>query len=104
MFKISTQCSVMYIQRIPQIRLFSLKRPEGQYENEIFSLLEKAFRPSQLLVQDISGGCGSMFAIRIESTEFKGLTSVKQQQLVYKALGAEIAKWHGLQLKTSVPK
>lgn len=90
--------------RTPQLRLYSLKRPEGEYENEIFSLLEKKFNPSQLLVQDVSGGCGSMFAIRIESTDFKGLTPVKQQQLVYKALGPEIAKWHGLQLKTSASK
>lgn len=79
-------------------RLYST-RPTGEYENKIFSLLENDFKPKELLVQDISGGCGSMFAIRIESAEFKGLTPVKQQQLVYKSLGEELPKWHGLQLK-----
>lgn len=81
-----------------------MKRPEGEYENEIFSILEHDFEPSSLLVQDISGGCGSMFAIKIESQKFKGLSPVKQQQLVHKSLSAEVPKWHGLQLRTSAPK
>lgn len=54
--------------------------------------------PSQ--VQDISGGCGSMYAIEIESPKFAGLTVIKQHKLVNQVLKEEIAKWHGVQLRT----
>jgi stress-induced morphogen len=53
-----------------------------------------------LQVQDISGGCGSMYAIQIESPKFKDLTVIKQHKLVNQVLKEEIAKWHGVQLRT----
>ncbi len=54
-------------------------------------------------VQDISGGCGSMYALDIVSEQFKGLPIIKQHRLVNKVLGDEIKKWHGVQLKTKAP-
>jgi stress-induced morphogen len=51
-------------------------------------------------VQDISGGCGSMYAIAIESAKFKGLSVIKQHKLVNQVLKEEIAGWHGVQLRT----
>jgi stress-induced morphogen len=55
---------------------------------------------SQPQVQDISGGCGSMYAIEIESPRFQGLTVIKQHKLVNQVLKEEIAQWHGVQLRT----
>lgn len=54
-------------------------------------------------VQDISGGCGSMYALDVVSAQFKGLTVIKQHRLVNSILGDEIKKWHGVQLKTKAP-
>jgi stress-induced morphogen len=54
-------------------------------------------------VQDVSGGCGSMYALDIVSEQFKGLPIVKQHRLVNKVLGEEIKKWHGVQMKTKSP-
>lgn len=54
-------------------------------------------------VQDISGGCGSMYGLDIVSERFKGLTVIKQHRLVNSILGEEIKKWHGVQLKTKAP-
>jgi stress-induced morphogen len=51
-------------------------------------------------VQDISGGCGSMYAIQIESTKFKGLSVIKQHKMVNEVLKDEIKSWHGVQLRT----
>lgn len=51
-------------------------------------------------VQDISGGCGSMYALDIESPKFKGLTVIKQHKLVNEILKDEIKSWHGVQLRT----
>lgn len=53
-----------------------------------------------LQVQDISGGCGSMYALEIESAKFKGLPVIKQHKLVNAILAEEIKSWHGVQLRT----
>ncbi|KAI5959109.1 hypothetical protein KGF57_002205 [Candida theae] len=72
----------------------------GEYETQIYNILQKEFDPVNLQVQDVSGGCGSMFAILVESPKFKGLPMIKQHRLVNDLLKDEIKKWHGLQLKT----
>ena len=55
-------------------------------------------------VQDVSGGCGSMYAINVTSEKFRGLSMIKQHRLVNDILSEEIKKWHGLQLKTKIPQ
>ncbi|CAD1810920.1 BolA-like family protein [Candida parapsilosis] len=72
----------------------------GEYESKIYNILQEEFDPVNLQVQDVSGGCGSMFAILVESSKFKGLPMIKQHRLVNDLLKDEIKKWHGLQLKT----
>ncbi|CEP64876.1 Bol3p LALA0_S14e01266g [Lachancea lanzarotensis] len=69
-------------------------------EKLIFDKLSKQLSPKNMHVQDVSGGCGSMFAIDITSDKFKGLTMVKQHKLVNKILEDDIKRWHGLQLRT----
>ncbi|KAH9169272.1 bola-like protein [Lactarius sanguifluus] len=69
-------------------------------EQEIYDKLSERFQPSELLVQDVSGGCGTFYAITIASTAFKGIPVVKQHRLVNEALKKEIEGIHGLQLKT----
>ncbi|GME94142.1 unnamed protein product [[Candida] boidinii] len=71
------------------------------YELKIFEILNEKLSPKLLTVRDVSGGCGSMFAINIQSTKFKGTTMIKQHRLVNEILKDEISKWHGLQLKTN---
>lgn len=44
-----------------------------------------------------------MYAIEIESPKFAGLTVIKQHKLVNQVLKEEIAKWHGVQLRTRAP-
>ncbi|KAK7227019.1 hypothetical protein V2G26_015022 [Clonostachys chloroleuca] len=58
---------------------------------------------TSLLVRDVSGGCGSMYAIDIVSPKFRGKTLLAQQRLVTKALGDRVKEWHGVQIRTSVP-
>jgi BolA-like protein 3 len=54
-------------------------------------------------VQDISGGCGSMYALDIVSRQFEGMTVIKQHRLVNKVLGDEMKNWHGVQMRTKAP-
>ncbi|KAN0097776.1 BolA protein [Tylopilus felleus] len=88
----------------PQV-LRSLSTPASQSttENTIVAKLTERFSPSELAVQDVSGGCGSFFAIKIASDAFKGLPTVKQHKLVTEVLKQEIQGIHGLQIKTMIP-
>ena len=73
---------------------------QSAQEKFVYDKLAARLSPSQLDVADISGGCGSMYAINITSAKFKGLSIVKQHKLVNEILKDEISGWHGLQLRT----
>lgn len=73
-------------------------------ESAIAELLAAKLEPTQLLVQDVSGGCGSMYAIDITAAAFRGQSILKQQRMVNSALGDAMKAWHGVQIRTSVPE
>lgn len=93
---------------LPLLRPYSTPVSPPDYldarEKSIFDKLATAFSPTQLEVQDVSGGCGSMYAVEISSAKFKGLPLLKQHRLVKDALGEEVKEWHGFQLRTKVPE
>lgn len=72
-------------------------------ERDIFEILNKELEPEALEVKDISGGCGSMYAIDVKSERFRGLGMLKQQRLVNEVLKGRVERWHGVQMKTGVP-
>jgi stress-induced morphogen len=72
-------------------------------ESAIADVLAEKLSPTELLVQDVSGGCGSMYAIEIASPAFRGQSILKQQRLVNAALGDMVKSWHGVQIRTKVP-
>ncbi|KAK9236607.1 bola protein [Lipomyces kononenkoae] len=74
--------------------------PLNDYEKHLSSKLIDAFEPSKLSVRDISGGCGSMFAISIVSKAFKGVPMIQQHRMVNQVLADEMKEWHGVQLNT----
>ncbi|KAK4225047.1 bola protein [Podospora fimiseda] len=82
-----------------------LEKPANLTEGEaqVWDILIAEFSPTQLIVQDISGGCGSMYGIDISSEKFRGLGMLKQQRLVNAALADLVKEWHGVQLKTRAP-
>lgn len=87
-------------------RRFRVQSGHGQddsppTEDIIKQELEEALRPTRLQVDDVSGGCGSMFNIEIASPEFKGKSQVKQQRMVNSILKKHIKNMHGLVLSTS---
>ncbi|KAM9313278.1 bolA-like protein 3 [Gastrophryne carolinensis] len=74
-------------------------------EQRIMQVLRARFpQASNIRVVDISGGCGSMYEIHVESDDFKEKRTVKQHQMVNEALQEEIKAMHGLRIFTSVPK
>ncbi|KAE8454375.1 hypothetical protein EG329_005300 [Mollisiaceae sp. DMI_Dod_QoI] len=72
-------------------------------ESEIWELLNRELKPERLEVKDVSGGCGSMYAIEVKSERFRGLGMLKQQRLVNEVLGERVKQWHGVQMKTGIP-
>ncbi|KAK4443735.1 bola protein [Podospora aff. communis PSN243] len=72
-------------------------------ESQVWDTLVRELEPTQLVVQDVSGGCGSMYAVDVSSERFRGLNMLKQQRLVNSALGDLVKQWHGVQIRTSVP-
>lgn len=76
------------------------KREQTSGEKDIEDILRKEFSPKDMLVQDVSGGCGSFYSIVIASSKFKGITTVKAHRLVNSALKDIIKEIHGLQLRT----
>nr|XP_033806263.1 bolA-like protein 3 [Geotrypetes seraphini] len=74
-------------------------------EIKITQILKEKFPlASSVKVVDISGGCGEMYEIHIESEEFKKKKIVQQHQMINQALENEIKEMHGLRIFTSVPK
>ncbi|KAI0786430.1 bola protein [Abortiporus biennis] len=93
--------------RLPSVlRSYSAQKPDPSLddgERNIYQKLSERFSPTELRVQDVSGGCGSFYAISITSQAFKGLSVVKQHRLVNDTLKKEIEGIHGLQLKINTP-
>ncbi|KAG5958768.1 hypothetical protein E4U58_005253 [Claviceps cyperi] len=100
----TTPC--FFYHTIPPQRQSQQESPEqpsmSLAEESIAERLRKELQPTELLVRDVSGGCGSMYAIDIASPAFKGMSMLKQQRMVNAALGDLMRGWHGLQLNTRV--
>jgi len=71
-------------------------------ELEIHSLLTSALQPTKIKVEDVSGGCGTMYSIEVYSEKFKGMNVLKQQRFVNSILGERVKGWHGVMIKTGV--
>lgn len=59
---------------------------------------------SSVDVTDISGGCGTSFAITIVSNAFDKLSVLSRHRLVHAALGHCLDKIHAIQLKCYTPQ
>ena len=70
---------------------------------EVISLITKKLPNSEVLVDNLKGN--DHLQVTVVSSEFNGLSLVKQHQLVYSALKEELASEaiHALALKTVTP-
>lgn len=70
---------------------------------ELETYLRQAFPDAQIRIDDLAGD-GDHYSCSIVSEAFKGLSRVKQHQLVYQALQGHMGgKLHALALQTSAP-
>jgi stress-induced morphogen len=65
--------------------------------------LGQAFPGAAIVVEDLAGD-GDHYRARITAEAFRGLTRVRQHQMVYAALGGAMGgELHALALETSAP-
>ncbi|KAL7751791.1 hypothetical protein RI367_002791 [Sorochytrium milnesiophthora] len=69
---------------------------ETDGEKQVYDKLRTALDPNELVVKDMSGGCGTLYGIKIASPKFKGLTTLKQHRMVNEVLKDDIKTWHGI--------
>ena len=71
--------------------------------NEVIKLIKQKIADSEVFVENLKGD--DHLQVTVISSEFNGLSLVKQHQLVYSALKEELASEaiHALALKTETP-
>ncbi len=67
---------------------------------ELKQIIEAGIPDGEVVIEDLKGD-GEHYAAHIKSESFKGMTKVKQHQMVYKALGLRMPEVHALVINTS---
>jgi stress-induced morphogen len=71
--------------------------------NEIEALIKAALPDATVTIDDLAGD-GDHYAATVVSEQFRGLSRVRQHQIVYAALRGRMGgELHALALQTSVP-
>jgi stress-induced morphogen len=72
--------------------------------NEIERLIKVAMPDAEIIITDLAGD-GDHYRAQVISEAFRGLSRVRQHQLVYSALGGQVGGvLHALALETAVPE
>jgi stress-induced morphogen len=75
----------------------------GMAASEIEVLIRTALPDAQVVIEDLAGD-GDHYAASVVSESFRGLSRVKQHQLVFQALGGRMGgQLHALALQTAAP-
>lgn len=70
---------------------------------EIEALIKSALPDARITIEDLAGD-GDHFAATVVSEQFRGLSRVRQHQIVYAALSGRMGgELHALALQTSAP-
>jgi stress-induced morphogen len=71
--------------------------------HDLESSLREAFPGAEIAIEDLAGD-GDHYKARVVASAFKGLTRVRQHQLVYAALKGRVGgELHALALETAAP-
>jgi len=72
--------------------------------NDIEAMIKAALPDAKVVVEDLAGD-GDHYAATVVSEKFRGLSRVRQHQLVYSALQGRMGgELHALALQTSAPE
>ena len=72
--------------------------------SDIEAMIREALPDAQVTIEDLAGD-GDHYAASVVSESFRGMSRVKQHQIVYAALRGRMGgELHALALQTSVPE
>jgi len=70
----------------------------------IAAMIKEAIPDAEVIIEDLRGD-GDHYSALVVSTQFRGLSKVKQHQLVYAALQGKMGgELHALALQTATPE
>ena len=73
-------------------------------QSELQARIEQAFPGAEVTITDLAGD-GDHYRAQVISEAFRGLSRVRQHQLVYEALGGHVGGvLHALALETAAPE
>ncbi len=76
----------------------------AMHANEIEALIKSALPDAQVSIEDLAGD-GDHYAATVVSETFRGISRVKQHQIIYAALRGRMGgELHALALQTSAPE
>lgn len=94
--------SALALSKRPVCRLLSSPPAAEQPDlTERVRVCLHTLKPTLLHVQDLSGGCGAMLQLTVQSPLFRGKRIIEQHRMVNEAIAAEVAGVHGITIKTS---
>nr|CCA16610.1 conserved hypothetical protein [Albugo laibachii Nc14] len=82
---------------------FCSSQTASEAETHMRTKLMDSLKATDVQVTDVSGGCGSMYNVKVVSSQFEGKSRVIQHRMVNEVLKDEIKGMHGLTIKTSTP-
>jgi stress-induced morphogen len=72
--------------------------------SEIESMIKAAIPDATVAITDLRGD-GDHYAAKVVSEQFRGISRIKQHQIIYAALGGRMGgELHALQLTTAAPE
>ncbi|KAF0769263.1 bolA-like protein 3 [Aphis craccivora] len=107
MFQITRRCAKLFSTNCTALRKYADSSNVATLkggENILYLSLQKKFpQAKEIKIKDISGGCGAIFEVFISTSEFKGMSMVKQHQLINEVLKDQIKSMHGIRIHTEIP-
>ncbi|GBG75295.1 hypothetical protein CBR_g19927 [Chara braunii] len=73
-------------------------------KEQVESVLKEKLQPTNLVVEDTSGGCGASFDVKIASPLFAGKRVLERHRMVNSALTEELKSIHALTIKPVTPE
>ncbi|XP_028392690.1 bolA-like protein 3 [Dendronephthya gigantea] len=94
---------VLYLPNVKRSSRYQCTKVIAQSEDEkrIAKKIQSKLSVSKIEVEDISGGCGSMYRIFVAADEFKGKRTIQQHRMINDILQDEVKDMHGLTLHTT---
>jgi stress-induced morphogen len=100
--ELEEKCSWGRVKCSVALHLFKMSaEQQGASKESVISTLNKHLQPTDLVVHDVSGGCGAKYELYINSNKFDGVALLARHRLVQEAMKAEglMDKIHALTIK-----